>query len=437
MAKKIYILDTSVCLTDANSIRSFGTNDIVLPLKVLEEIDNNKKRQDGVGTNARMVIRNLDALREKGSLSKGVRIGKGKGLIYVKMVKKEGLPSDLDLSVPDNEIISVALNQQSEHPKRKVIVVTRDINMRVKCDSLGLTTEDFQSDQVVKNTGNIFTGFTTHLVDEPVLDMFYAGDDVFIEQEDLKLNPNEFLMLVSNQNEKKTALGRFISYDRPIKLINSSSKKSLWGLKPRNKEQIFAMDLLEDKNINVVTLVGKAGCGKTLLAIASGLSQVVEKEIYSRLVVSRPIQPMGRDIGFLPGTMEEKMAPWVAPIKDNLEFLMANDKTTLETYMNRGKIEVEALTYIRGRSIANAFIIIDEAQNLTAHELKTILTRVGENTKIILTGDIEQIDNVYLDETSNGLTHAVEKFKSFDISGHITLRKGERSKVATIAAKIL
>ena len=437
MAKKIYILDTSVCLTDANSIRSFGTNDIVLPLKVLEEIDNNKKRQDGVGTNARMVIRNLDALREKGSLSKGVRVGKGKGLIYVKMVKKEGLPSDLDLSVPDNEIISVALNQQSEHPKRKVIVVTRDINMRVKCDSLGLTTEDFQSDQVVKNTGNIFTGFTTHLVDEPVLDMFYAGDDVFIEQEDLKLNPNEFLMLVSNQNEKKTALGRFISYDRPIKLINSSSKKSLWGLKPRNKEQIFAMDLLEDKNINVVTLVGKAGCGKTLLAIASGLNQVVEKEIYSRLVVSRPIQPMGRDIGFLPGTMEEKMAPWVAPIKDNLEFLMANDKTTLETYMNRGKIEVEALTYIRGRSIANAFIIIDEAQNLTAHELKTILTRVGENTKIILTGDIEQIDNVYLDETSNGLTHAVEKFKSFDISGHITLRKGERSKVATIAAKIL
>jgi PhoH-like ATPase len=267
--------------------------------------------------------------------------------------------------------------------------------------------------------------------------MFYAGEEVFIEEEELKLNPNEFVMLVSNQNEKKTALGRFISYERPIKLLNSGKKRNLWGLKPRNKEQIFAIDLLEDKNINVVTLVGKAGCGKTLLAIAAGLSQVVEKEIYSRLVVSRPIQPMGRDIGFLPGTMEEKMAPWVAPIRDNLEFLMANDKTTLETYLDRGKIEVEALTYIRGRSIANAFIIIDEAQNLTAHELKTILTRVGENTKIILTGDIEQIDNVYLDETSNGLTHAVEKFKSFDISGHITLRKGERSKVATIAAKIL
>ena len=437
MAKKIYILDTSVCLTDANCIRSYGNNDIVLPLKVLEEIDNNKKRQDGCGTNARTIIRNLDALREKGSLSKGVRIDKGKGLICVKMVKKEGLPEDLDLRVPDNEIISVALNQKNENPRRKVIVVTRDINMRVKCDSLGLTTEDFQSDQVVKDTDNIYTGFVTHLVDEPILDQFYAGEDVFIDKEELNLNPNQFLMLVSNQNEKKTALGRFTCYSEPIKLLNSNSKRNIWGLKPRNKEQIFAMDLLEDEKINVITLVGKAGCGKTLLAIAAGLSQVVEKGTYSRLVVSRPIQPMGRDIGYLPGSMEEKMSPWVAPIKDNLEFLMANDKSALETYMKQGRIEVEALTYIRGRSIANAFIIIDEAQNLTAHELKTILTRVGENTKIVLTGDIEQIDNVYLDETSNGLTHAVEKFKSFEISGHVTLLRGERSKVATIASKIL
>ena len=228
MAKKIYILDTSVCLTDANCIRSYGNNDIVLPLKVLEEIDNNKKRQDGVGTNARMLIRNLDTLREKGSLSKGVRIDKGKGLICVKMVKREGLPEDLDLRVPDNEIISVALNQKNENPKRKVIVVTRDINMRVKCDSLGLTTEDFQSDQVVKDTDNIYTGFITHLVDEPVLDRFYSGEDIFIEEEELKLNPNQFLMLISNQNEKKTALGKFESYDRPLKLINASSKKRLW-----------------------------------------------------------------------------------------------------------------------------------------------------------------------------------------------------------------
>ena len=437
MAKKIYILDTSVCLTDANCIRSYGINDIVLPLKVLEEIDNNKKRQDGVGANARAIIRNLDSLREKGSLSKGVRIEKGKGLICVKMVKNDGLPEDLDLSVPDNEIISVALNQKKENPKRKIIVATRDINMRVKCDSLGLITEDFQSNQVVQDTKHIYQGFLEHLIDEPVLDLFYSGDDIYIEKEDLKLYPNQFVMLVSNQNEKKTGLALFKNYNTPLVRINGKHKKAIWGVVPKNKEQMFALELLKDKKVDIVTLVGKAGCGKTLLAIAAGLQQVVETEEYRRLVISRPIQPMGRDIGFLPGTMEEKMAPWVAPIQDNLQFLMGNDKTTLEMYMDSGTIEVEALTYIRGRSIANAFIIIDEAQNLTAHELKTILTRVGENTKIVLTGDVEQIDNVYIDETSNGLTHAVEKFKNYDLSGHVTLLKGERSKVATIASKIL
>tara|TARA_R110000824_G_scaffold197409_16_gene380900 strand:- start:10755 stop:12071 length:1317 start_codon:yes stop_codon:yes gene_type:complete len=438
MAKKIYILDTSVCLTDANCINSFSNNDIVLPLKVLEEIDNHKKRQDSVGLNARELIRKLDNLRESGSLYKGVRLAKGKGIVYVKLCKKENLPEDLDLSIPDNEIIAVALNQKDENPKRKTIVVTRDINMRVKCDSLGLITEDYHSNQAVKDTRHIYTGFTEHLVDEPILDRFYADEEVYIDKEDsASLMPNQYIMLVSNQNEKKTALAKFKTYDSPLKKINGNHKKGIWGVKPRNKEQIFALDLLKDIDINMITLVGKAGSGKTLLAIASGLQQVVESDKYKRLVISRPIQPMGRDIGFLPGTMEEKMAPWVAPIQDNLQFLMGNDKETLEMYMRNGIIEVEALTYIRGRSISNAFIIIDEAQNLTAHELKTILTRVGENTKIVFTGDVEQIDNIYIDETSNGLTHAVEKFKSYNISGHITLVKGERSQIATIASKIL
>ena len=309
--------------------------------------------------------------------------------------------------------------------------------MRVKCDALGLITEDYQINQVVKDTSSIYTGFNKHLIDEPVLDRFYKDEDVFIDKDELPLMPNQFVMLVSNQNEKKTGLARFINHDKPVKRINGIHKKGIWGVTPRNKEQIFALDLLKDKNINIVTLVGSAGTGKTLLAIATGLQHVMEAKIYKRLVISRPIQPMGRDIGFLPGTMEEKMAPWVAPIQDNLRFLMGNDRETLDMYMDNGTIEVEALTYIRGRSISDAFIIIDEAQNLTAHELKTILTRVGENTKIVLTGDVEQIDNVYIDETSNGLTHAVEKFKSLDISGHVTLLKGERSKVATIAAKIL
>ena len=369
---------------------------------------------------------------------KGVRLAKGKGIVYVKLCKKENLPEDLDLSIPDNEIIAVALNQKDENPKRKTIVVTRDINMRVKCDSLGLITEDYHSNQAVKDTRHIYTGFTEHLVDEPILDRFYADEEVYIDKEDsASLMPNQYIMLVSNQNEKKTALAKVKTYDSPLKKINGNHKKGIWGVKPRNKEQIFALDLLKDIDINMITLVGKAGSGKTLLAIASGLQQVVESDKYKRLVISRPIQPMGRDIGFLPGTMEEKMAPWVAPIQDNLQFLMGNDKETLEMYMRNGIIEVEALTYIRGRSISNAFIIIDEAQNLTAHELKTILTRVGENTKIVFTGDVEQIDNIYIDETSNGLTHAVEKFKSYNISGHITLVKGERSQIATIASKIL
>ena len=212
----------------------------------------------------------------------------------------------------------------------------------------------------------------------------------------------------------------------------------IWDISPRNKEQTFAIELLRDPEIEVVSLIGQAGSGKTLLAVAAGLEQVLgEKSLYKKLIVSRPIQPLGKDIGFLPGTLEEKMDPWLMPIKDNLEFLMGNDRNMVQTYFDQGVIEIEAITYIRGRSITNAFIIIDEAQNLTRHELKTILTRVGEGTKIILTGDIEQIDNAYIDETSNGLTYAVEKFKEYDLSGHITLQKGERSKVATLAAKIL
>ena len=228
----------------------------------------------------------------------------------------------------------------------------------------------------------------------------------------------------------------------PLKPLNKY-KKGVWGIKPRNKEQQFAIDLLMDSNIQIVTLIGKAGSGKTLCAIAAALQQTVDDFVirgdpcYSRMIVSRPVQPLGKDLGFLPGSLEEKMKPWLTPIQDNLQFLMGNDKTTLDMYLERGRIEIEALTYIRGRSIANAFIIIDEAQNLTTHELKTIITRVGEGSKIILTGDIEQIDNAYVDETTNGLTHAVEKFKDFELAGHVTLHKGERSKVATWAAKYL
>jgi PhoH-like ATPase len=438
MAKKIYVLDTSACLTDGNSIRSFSIHDVILPLKVLDEIDGNKKRQDGVGANARFVIRFLDTLREKGNLNKGVRIDKGKGLLRVKNYDPSVLPEDLDLHSPDNQIIATALTEKQQHANRKVIVVSRDINMRVKCDAVGLLCEDYQSHEIVKDTDSVYTGFIDHLVDDQYIDHFYAGEDVYVEKEDVKLQPNQFLMLVSSSSEKKTALAKFTDYATPLKRIHKF--ENVWGIHARNKEQSFAFSLLMDPQIPVVSLIGKAGTGKTLLAIAAGLEQIMGgqgNEVYKKLIVSRPVQPMGKDIGFLPGTLEEKMMPWLAPIQDNLEYLMGNDKEAMRDHIEKGVVEVEALTYIRGRSISNAFIIIDEAQNLTSHELKTILTRVGENTKIILTGDIDQIDNVYIDEKTNGLTYAVEKFKEHDLAGHVTLSRGERSKVASLAAKIL
>ena len=439
MAKKTYVLDTNVYLTDASSIFKFGNNDILLPFKVLEEIDKHKKRQDAVGRNARMIIRTLDELRAKGSLSKGVRISKGKGLVFARHQDMSLLPEEFDRQDPDNIIISSALYENNNNGRRKVVVVTRDINMRIKCDALGIASEDYEIDQVLREDESLYSGMMQHLVDDQVIDLFYSGDDIYINEDEAKINPNQFVMLISSNNDKKTAIGKFINYSQPLQKI--TNYKDVWGIKARNKEQSFALDLLMDSNIPVVSLVGAAGTGKTLCAIAAGLEQTLETgsskaAAYKRLIVSRPIQPMGKDLGYLPGTIEEKMDPWLAPILDNLEFLMGSKKT-LDMYVDDGIIEIEALTYIRGRSIANAFIIIDESQQLTQHEIKTILTRIGENTKIVLTGDVEQIDNVYVDEHSNGLTYVIEKFKSYDLSGHVKMEKGERSKVATLAAKVL
>ena len=421
----------------AKSVFEFKNNDIVVPLKVLDEIDKHKKRQDGVGLNARKIIRILDSLRNKGNLHRGVRLGRGKGILSVRGYDTEDLPIGCDIASADNEIITTAITEHKKNSKRKVIVVTRDINMRVKCDSLGIPTEDYVPNRVVEDESKLYSGFKKHLVDDQLVDQFYEGEQIYIDKEDARFSPNEFIMLVSNSNDKKTALARFINHSSPIKKIIDYKSRGPWGLNPRNKEQMFALDLLMNQEVPILTLIGKAGCGKTLLAIASGLEQVIEKNIYKKLVVSRPVQPLGKDIGYLPGTMEEKMRPWLMPIQDNIDFLMNGKKDTMGMFFDDGTIQVEALTYIRGRSISNAFIIIDEAQNLTTHELKTIITRVGENTKIVLTGDIEQIDSVYLDATSNGLSYAVEKFKPHEIAGHVTLVKGERSKVATLASKVL
>jgi len=346
------------------------------------------------------------------------------------------LPVGCDIDSADNEILTTALTEMKKDQKRKVILVTRDINMRVKCDSLEIMTEDYATNKVVTDEKYLFTGFKKHLVDDQLIDQFYNGEEIYFDKDDGKFFPNQFVMLVSNSNEKKSALAKFTNYDSKLEKI-IESKDDTWGLKARNKEQTFAMDLLRNSEIPIITLVGKAGCGKTLLAIAAGLDQVLEQKKYKKLVVTRPIQPMGKDIGYLPGTMEEKMRPWLMPIQDNIDFLLNGETKSMEMFFDDGTIQIEALTYIRGRSISNAFIIIDEAQNLTMHELKTIITRVGENTKVVLTGDIEQIDSVYLDSISNGLSYAVEKFKTHGLAGHVTLMKGERSKVATLASKIL
>ena len=449
--KKIKVLDTSVLLTEASSLHSFGNNDIVLPLKVLEEIDKHKKRQDTVGSNARRVIRMLDGLREKKSLFKGVRLGRGKGTLYVRGYTSTNLgilPQDLDPTIPDHIIIACALAEQQNNVEAQVTLVSNDINMRVISDALGLRCADYKMvDQVVEDREQLYTGLVEHLVDEEIIDRFYDGEDIFLDQEQKKMRfyANQYIMLVSSTNEKKTALCKYVNGQTAVKPV-VRYKDGVWNVIARNKEQAFALDMLMNIDIPIITLVGKAGSGKTLCAIAAGIEQTIgmydsgggkRENPYKKLIVSRPVQPLGKDIGFLPGTMEEKMLPWLAPIQDNLQFLMGNDKLMLQQYMEQGTVEIEALTYIRGRSISNAFIIIDEAQNLTVHELKTIITRVGENSKVVLTGDIEQIDNMHIDETTNGLAYAVEKFKSHAIAGHITLTKGERSKVATLAAKIL
>ena len=447
MAKKNLIIDTNVFLSDSDCFRKFENNDLFIPIKVLEELDKHKKRQDSVGFHARQTIKTFDSLRGQGSLSKGVRLGKGLGVIrFVRAeeIALDALPMGLSHKDSDVIILAAALAVKAEHPKRKTVVVSQDVNMRVIADALGLKTEDYISSQVVSSREAIYEGFSIVVVEDYEIDNFYRGDEVYLFEEDvteqgLILYPNHFVMLQSDQNEKKTAIARFVNFLAPLKPIYNAEDNLTWGVYPKNKEQKCGFDLLMNDDVPFVSLIGRAGSGKTLMAILAGLEQVLGLEggRYDRIIVSRPVQPMGKDIGFLPGTMEEKILPWLKPLFDNVQFIMGKDKTMFEMYMDKGIIELEALTYIRGRSISNAFIIIDEAQNLTAHEVKTIITRVGENTKIVLTGDIEQIDNIYTNEISNGLTYAVEKFKPSALSGHVTFKKGERSKLATEASKLL
>mgnify|MGYP003654031490 CR=1 FL=1 len=433
---KTLILDTNVYLTEAQSLFSFGRSDIAIPTIVLDEIDKHKHRQDTAGLNARTMNRLLDKLRSKGSLFTGVPLGSGKGKVFAAQYDPRYMPAGMETDDSDNKIIAIAIRLQLEG--FDVAVISRDLNMRVKCDSFAIECYDYQPQQAVKSADNLFDGAAEIIVPDQIIEEFYNESDVLLPEQKEKLYPNSYLVLKSEKDDKKSAICRFRNYNAPLRKVYSY--KDIWGLSANNKEQKYAMDLLFDKDIQIISLTGQAGTGKTLIAAACGLEQVLNNTKsqggYDKLIITRPVQPMGRDIGFLPGTLEEKMMPWIAPLRDNLEHLFG-DRGALDMHMEQGVIEIEAMTYIRGRSISNAFMIVDEAQNLTTHELKTIITRVGHGTKLVLTGDIQQIDNSYVDAVSNGLTHAVEKFKEYDIAGHVTLYKGERSKLATLAAEIL
>jgi len=437
--KKTYVLDTNVLLHDPQALFKFEDNDLVIPITVIEEIDHFKKDLSETGRNARQISRILDAFRQKAHLTSGVPLEKG-GTLKVEIFTEEALkrlPPELRVDQGDNRILAVALalKEESACP---VIFVTKDTNLRIKADALGLTAEDYESDKV--SIEELYSGTAEVLGEKDEVDRFYGQGFLALEGE---FYPNQCVTLAETTNPSHTAVGRYHAALQRLNPLIRAPKEGVWGIHPRNREQQFALDLLLDDDIQLVTLVGKAGTGKTLLAIAAGLFKSADEGTFSRLLVSRPVFPLGRDLGFLPGDIEEKLAPWMQPIFDNVELLLSGveergkRKRGYRELVDMGILEIEALTYIRGRSIPKQYMIVDEAQNLTPHEIKTIVTRAGEGTKIVLTGDPYQIDNPYVDSSSNGLTYVVEKFKGQEIAGHVTLTKGERSCLAELAANLL
>lgn len=442
--KKIFVLDTNVLLHDPTALFAFEEHEVIIPAIVLEEIDSKKRNAEEIGRNARRVSRLLDGLRDQGHLHDGVLLEHG-GTLKVELnhrsfLKVQEMFGEIS---NDNRILAVALNYHLEQAELEypasVILVSKDVLVRVKADVLGLAAEDYLSDRTA-GLDDLYPGYATIRVHPSVIDEFYSYRSLAIKPLGLtySLNPNEFVILKDEMGTGKSALLRVNKEATRLEPLFLSNDP-VWGISARNAQQRMALELLLNDDIPLVTITGKAGTGKTLLALAAGLMKVEDDHKYKKLLIARPVVPMGKDIGYLPGEKEEKLRPWMQPIYDNLEFLFDTKKSgdIDKILMGLGSIQVEALTYIRGRSIPGQFIIIDEAQNLTRHEVKTIVSRVGEGSKIILMGDPEQIDHPYLDSVSNGLTYLVERFKEQGISGHITLEKGERSKLAQVAADLL
>ena len=435
--RKLLVIDTSVLLYDASSIYQFTGNDVILPMIVLEELDRFKEKQGTVGTNARLVNRYLDTLREQGSLSNGILLEEKDVTIRVFNDENHSLlPKSLPSSLGDNRIISAALTLKSQCGNKIVKVITKDINLRVKCDVLGLEAEDYYRDlpASVRDGNPIHSGCISVTLDSEVIDKYYMDGGVALDA--TGVNSELFVknnLVVANSYDSSKS---FIGMVKDEKIVPPSTlKDGMISIKPRSKEQRAAMHLLVEKDIPLVALTGLAGSGKTFLALAVGFSGVQNKQ-YERVIITRSIEPVGRDIGFLPGTVDEKMAPWLMPFVDNFRNAF-HDTSYFDMMRERGQIEVSPITYVRGRSFENAYIIVDEAQNLTIHELKTLITRCGQNTKMILLGDIDQVDTPYMDRYSNGLTIAIEKLKGQELFGHIRLDRGERSELATLGSNIL
>jgi PhoH-like ATPase len=441
--KKIYVLDTNVLLQDPQAIFSFQDNEVVIPAVVLEEVDSKKRYMDEIGRNARHVSKLIDNLRQEGKLHEKIPLYTGGSLrIELNHRSFQELQEIFVEKTNDNRILAVAKNlsleEEAKEDGKSVILVSKDTLVRVKADALGLQAEDFLSDRVVE-VNDIYTGFNELYIDKEFMNKFYdKGELTLKEITKQRFYSHEFIIMKDVLGSSASALGMVDGSGLKVKKL-VYDHDHMWGIKARNVQQTMATELLLRDDISLVTMIGKAGTGKTLLALAAGLLQTEDFHKFNKLLVARPIVPVGKDIGYLPGEKQEKLRPWMQPIYDNLEYLFNVKKPgELDDILaGMASIEVEALTYIRGRSIPDQFIIIDEAQNLTKHEVKTILTRVGERSKIVLMGDPAQIDHPYLDEYNNGLTYVVEKFKEQSIAGHVKLMKGERSGLAQLAADLL
>jgi PhoH-like ATPase len=453
---KYFVLDTNVLLHNPEALFMFKDNHVVIPFTVIEELDQFKKNNDDVGRNARQVIRHLDVLRRKGKLAEGVQCNDHGGTVKIDFGQYDTLPM-LNTASPDNRIIAVAHQHLSEG--HETVVISKDINARIKSDALGITTMDFEAQKV--DVDRLYTGYVEAEAPCELIDSLYDQKQLEMSRleeylpvngggEAVTLYANRFVLFKDSGDQSHTGLGRRLG-DTDHVIPVSGPRKPVFGILPRNVQQRMALDLLLDDEIKLVTLLGSAGSGKTLLALAAGMTKAMKEKRYDRLLVARPIQPMGRDLGYLPGSVDEKLMPWMQPIFDNLGYLLSsrvaddghhgddgpNPEGRVQQLLDGGRVILEPLTYIRGRSIPNQFMIVDEAQNLTPHEVKTIASRAGEGTKLILTGDVAQIDNPYLDSSSNGLSYLVEALKGSPIVGHVMLEKSERSELASLVAEKL